>query len=52
MYKIMVEWNSGQKECIDETDTQEDATYLVNEYRMAFGSSYNRIWFEFNERNF
>ena len=52
MYRIMVEWLSGKKECVDETDTQEDATYLVSEYRMAFSGSYNRVWFELNERTF
>lgn len=44
MIKIMGSHN-GVAEWIDETDNTEDAEYLVNEYRMAFGSQWV-IWYE------
>ena len=36
MYYLNWDYN-GSVECIDETETERDAVYLANEYRMAYG---------------
>ena len=36
MYEIVAEWANGEHEVVDETDSLEDAKYLVEEYRMAY----------------
>ena len=34
----------GEEEVIDETDTSDDAKYLVREYSIAFGSEWKICW--------
>ena len=46
MYKIKAMWASGKIETVDETDSRDDATYLVNEYRLAFGTAAMSVWVE------
>lgn len=44
MTEIWAEWRSGEVECVDSADSESEAIYLVNEYRMAFGEAATRIW--------
>ena len=46
MFEIWVEWADGASECVDSADTKSDASHLINEYRMAYGTSAKRIWVE------
>jgi hypothetical protein len=46
MYKIKGCYQ-GNTEVIDETDTEEDAIYLVQEYQLAYGSAW-RVWYTSN----
>ena len=43
MYKIMFEYPGQEPEEIDEADTQEDADYLLGEYRLAYGPG-SKLW--------
>jgi len=44
MTEIWVEWKNGDKECVDSADSESEAINLTNEYRMAYGESYKRVW--------
>lgn len=45
MFKIKGMSTDGIVETIDTTDDENDAIYLVSEYSMAFGSSWD-VWYE------
>ena len=45
MTEIVVEWKSGEQEAVDTAETEAEALYLVDEYRMAFNAdAVNRIF--------
>lgn len=39
-YKIMGRCGGGETEEIDSADSEQEAKYLLNEYRMAFGAGW------------
>lgn len=46
MKNIFVMWKNGTVEEIDTADSEGEANYLVNEYKMAFQNAFIRIWFQ------
>lgn len=36
-YKVIVKYDNGTIEIVDETDGEDEANYLVNEYALAYG---------------
>jgi len=45
VYEIKGKYKNSSVEVIDETDTEQDANYLLNEYQIAFGSDW-LIWID------
>ena len=45
VFTIKGKYKNGYVEDIDTAETKEQANYLLNEYKMAFGNDY-RLWIE------
>ena len=48
MYKIYGRYDGEPKEIIDEFDTEEEASAMLKEYRMAYGYEWN-LWIQKEE---
>ena len=39
-YEVIGKYKSSPSEVVDEADTMEDAEYMLNEYRISYGSTW------------
>ena len=44
--EVWAEWFDGEVECIDSAESESEAVYLANEYRMAYQGTAARIWIQ------
>lgn len=50
MQAIMVEWTHGGVEMVDSCESETEAIYLVEEYRIAYGPAAVRVWMQLEDK--